>query len=202
MLQEEGEGGALSRSTASGPGLTPEVPARLGPHTLPDPLAGPDTQLGESGGPPHPLAPALILLRPCLGEGPRLCLVWARGMETTCRLCPRAACLPGSEQRAGMAHIRAATALPAWDPCRLPVAPGPAQHAADGAPSSPGGLGALQAEQIHAYGSPGPGPEGGPRRAPECEGLEGRPGTWASFAQKSPGAQGICTSQGRNRVRF
>ena len=50
-------GGALPRSTVSGPGLTPVGPAQPGPHTLPDALAGPDTQEGESGGSPTPTGP-------------------------------------------------------------------------------------------------------------------------------------------------
>lgn len=70
-------------------------------------------------GPPHPLALALILLPgPALGRALSL-----SGVEVGMKPLPSAHRLPvfrGSGQRAGMAHGRA-TALPAWDPCRLPV---------------------------------------------------------------------------------
>lgn len=69
-------------------------------------------------GPPHPLAPALILLRLCsVGRVPSLSGVGDRHGNHLPTL--PTGCLSG--QRAGMAHSRAATALPAWDPCRLPV---------------------------------------------------------------------------------
>lgn len=73
-------------------------------------------------------------------------------METTCPLCPQAACQDRE---------------PAWPIAEQPQlcqpgtlagsqsAHGPAQHAGDGVPGSPGGLGVLQAEQIHAYGLAG-----------------------------------------------
>lgn len=123
-------------------------------------------------------------------------------METTCPLCPQASC-QDREQAWPIAEQPQV-----WQPGTLAgsqSAPGPAQHAGDGVPGSPGGLGVLQAEQIHAYGlaglyrAQGLGQREAPRRAPAYEGLEGQAGDLAPLSRKPPGPQGIPTSPGRNR---
>ena len=107
----------------------------------------------------------------------------------------------GSEQRAGIAHSRAATALPAWTLAGSQSHLGWLSMQLTGPPAVLGGWEHSRLSRYMHTGAQGLGPWEAPEEHLRVKGLKvGQ--ALRSFAQKSPGAQGICMSQGRNRVRF